>query len=155
MPHSQPTTTPQPTDFTLDTFTLRDAVDDPSILSAIAMYSKIHLSDTNTYSIPRERQSPGDPAPSSDSVLFLRVRAAADYFSPDPALMETVPPVVADIILDPFLANVFPKSLVPTAGYITVIACLAVVLSWFVRKEFQRAVEHTAGQRSPDGKKMQ
>lgn len=39
-------------------------------------------------------------------------------------------PVLVDIILDPFLFNVFPKSLVPTAGYILVVAFVA----WWISK---------------------
>lgn len=42
--------------------------------------------------------------------------------------MENVPPVDVDIILDPYLLSVFPRSLVPTAGYIVVLA----VGSWFL-----------------------
>ncbi|KAI9781663.1 MAG: hypothetical protein M1835_004259 [Candelina submexicana] len=43
-------------------------------------------------------------------------------------LMKNVPPVDVDIILDPYLLNIFPKSLVPTAGYIAILA----IVSWFV-----------------------
>ena len=42
--------------------------------------------------------------------------------------MENVPPVLVDIILDPYLLNVFPKSLLPTAGYILLVA----IASWFI-----------------------
>ena len=38
--------------------------------------------------------------------------------------MECVPPVSADIILDPFIANVLPRSLAPTAIYIVSVALL-------------------------------
>jgi len=56
------------------------------------------------------------------STLFLRVFAAADYFTTNKTLMEQVPPVYVDIILDPFIFNIFPRSLVPTAAYIMLIA---------------------------------
>lgn len=39
--------------------------------------------------------------------------------------MASVPPVMADLILDPFLWNVFPRSLVPTAVYTVIIAVVA------------------------------
>jgi hypothetical protein len=39
-----------------------------------------------------------------------------------------VPPVLVDIILDPYLLNIFPKSLVPTAGYLIILA----FGSWFL-----------------------
>lgn len=45
-------------------------------------------------------------------------------------LMKNVPPVYVDIILDPFLFNIFPQSLVPTAIYIIVLA----IGSWFLSK---------------------
>lgn len=73
----------------------------------------------------------------SDSVLFLRVQATADYFSLDKSLMENVPPVAADLVLDPFLLNVFPRSLVPTAGWIVVVAAVAVAVARWVTGEFR------------------
>lgn len=54
--------------------------------------------------------------------------------------MQTVPPVVSDIILDPFLANVFPRSLVPTACWGLVVVVVAVVVSRWVVKEIGRVV---------------
>lgn len=54
--------------------------------------------------------------------------------------MENVPPVLVDVILDPFLLNVFPKSLVSTACWITVVAGLAIVAARLVAAEFQRVV---------------
>ena len=84
--------------------------------------------------------SSNDPAPVSESALFLRILAAADYYSLDATLMERVPPVAVDIILDPFLGNVFPRSLVPTAIWILVVAAIAVLVGWFVAAYFQQAV---------------
>jgi hypothetical protein len=66
---------------------------------------------------------------SRTSILFLQIFAAAEYFSLNKTLMSDVPPVLVDIILDPYLLNVFPKSLVPTAGYLTALAILGWVLS--------------------------
>lgn len=48
--------------------------------------------------------------------------------------MEHVPPVMADVILDPFLWNVFPRSLVPTAAYTVVIAVIAYFVGGFLAK---------------------
>ena len=42
--------------------------------------------------------------------------------------MQQPEPVDVDIILDPYLANVFPASLLPTAAYILVLA----VGAWFL-----------------------
>jgi len=64
------------------------------------------------------------------SLLLLQIKASADYFTGDKSLMKDPPPVLVDLILDPYLLNVIPRSLVPTAGYIAVIA----VASWFVSR---------------------
>lgn len=52
--------------------------------------------------------------------------------------MQTVPPVLVDIILDPYVLNVLPRSLVPTAAYILVVA----VASWFLSKGAWYIVAH-------------
>ncbi|KAL2821739.1 hypothetical protein BDW59DRAFT_164077 [Aspergillus cavernicola] len=134
----------QPTAFALSTYTLPEILEDRSLFSAISLYSASRLSaiPPQTALTPNRRVSTTntDPAPTADSVLFLRIDAAADYFSLDQALMENVPPVLADIILDPFLGNVFPKSLVPTACWVCVVACLAVVVARWITMEFERAV---------------
>jgi hypothetical protein len=56
------------------------------------------------------------------------LEAAADYFTFNKTLMETVPPVRADVILDPYLLNVLPQSLVPTIAYIVVVG----IVAWYV-----------------------
>lgn len=61
-------------------------------------------------------------------MLFLQIFAAADYFSLNRTLMETVPPVLVDVILDPYMLNIFPRSLLPTALYIVILA----VGAWFL-----------------------
>jgi len=63
-------------------------------------------------------------------MLFLHILAAADYYTMNKTLMANVPPVYVDIILDPFLFNVFPRSLVPTAIYIIVLA----IGTWFLSR---------------------
>ncbi|KAL2868697.1 uncharacterized protein BJX67DRAFT_34056 [Aspergillus lucknowensis] len=135
----------QPTDFTLKTFTLPEVLEDRALLSSISLYSSSRLSSSQpqTALTPNRRVSSvatTDSAPASDSVLFLRIVAAADYFSLDRALMENVPPVLADIILDPFLGNVFPKSLVPTACWVSVVACLAVFVARWIARELERVM---------------
>lgn len=44
--------------------------------------------------------------------------------------MENVPPVFVDIILDPYLFNVLPRSLAPTVAYIILLA----IGSWYLSK---------------------
>jgi hypothetical protein len=72
---------------------------------------------------------PAGPARDREaSVLLLQILAAADYFTTNKTLMDEVPPVFVDIILDPYILNVLPRSLVPTVGYIVVVA----IVSWFI-----------------------
>lgn len=54
--------------------------------------------------------------------------------------MQNVPPVAVDLILDPFVFNVFPRSLVPTAGWIVLVAALALVIGRWAVNEVGRAV---------------
>ncbi|CAF9934556.1 MAG: hypothetical protein HETSPECPRED_009266 [Heterodermia speciosa] len=101
----------QPTSFTLDTYTLSEVFASPELISSLASYSE-------------DRESTSDPPrtaardPRHASVLFLRVIAAADYFTTNKTLMREVSPVNADIILDPFIFNILPRSLLPTGIYL-------------------------------------
>lgn len=63
-----------------------------------------------------------------EPALVLRVRAAADFFSLNQTLMNNPPPVGIDIILDPYILNILPESLLPTAVYITVLT----IGGWFL-----------------------
>ncbi|KAL4952220.1 hypothetical protein BDW69DRAFT_24697 [Aspergillus filifer] len=134
----------QPTSFELKTYTLPCILEDPSLLSAISLYSSRLAvppeGTTDPTSDPKET-----PAPTSDSVLLLRISAAADYFSLDKELMQNVPPVLADVILDPFLMNVFPRSLVPTAGWTVVVAGFAIVVARWIAREFAGVVASVDG----------
>lgn len=48
--------------------------------------------------------------------------------------MEDVPPVFVTVILDPYLLNVLPRSLGPTAVYLIVLAVGSWYLSAYVAK---------------------
>lgn len=58
-------------------------------------------------------------------------------------LMEHVPPVFVDIILDPYVFNIFPKSLVPTAVYIVILAIGSMYLSKYISGWFQSFAQHS------------
>lgn len=64
------------------------------------------------------------------STLFLQIYAAADYYTMNQTIMENVPPVFVDIILDPYIFNILPRSLVPTIAYVILLA----VGSWYVSR---------------------
>ncbi|KAL5333486.1 hypothetical protein BJX70DRAFT_380814 [Aspergillus crustosus] len=141
----------QPTAFDLTTYTLSEILIDTSLRTAITLHASPETS-------PAPTKRP--PAPAADaqlvpeSVLFLRISAAADYFSLNQTLMENVPPVLADIILDPFLANVFPRSLVPTACYIVLVAGVAAVIARWIAAQFSGAIDSLDDQEEiPERKK--
>jgi hypothetical protein len=56
-------------------------------------------------------------------------------------LMGHVPPVFVDIILDPYIFNVFPQSLVPTAAYIVLLAIGSWYLSKYITQWFQNLAQ--------------
>ncbi|PCH04562.1 Hypothetical protein PENO1_026800 [Penicillium occitanis (nom. inval.)] len=144
----------QPTSFDLTTYTLQEVVSSTSLLPSLLNFSDALLAGTlppSTYrpfkvqhqhtSRQRRRRTPlerdQDPlalTSHAESVLFLRIWAAADYYTTNTTLMENVPPVMADVILDPFLWNVFPRSLVPTAVYTVVIAMIAYFVGGYLAK---------------------
>ncbi|KAL4907465.1 hypothetical protein BDW74DRAFT_124733 [Aspergillus multicolor] len=133
----------QPTAFTLSTYTVHELLEDRSLLDTISSYSAA--------AIPSRQGGNSD----AYSALLLRISAAADYFSLDTELMENVPPVLADIILDPFLGNVFPKSLVPTAAWIGVVSCFAVIIARWIAREFASVVNLAGPAERGDEKKVQ
>ncbi|KAJ5676125.1 hypothetical protein N7462_009022 [Penicillium macrosclerotiorum] len=147
----------QPTAFSLQTYSLTAAIANEALLASLSAYSGSRLAALDAAlqanAMPR-RASAGsrDPGPVSDSVLFLRVRAAADYFSLDEALMRAVPPVAVDLVLDPFLWNVFPRSLVPTAGWIVIVGAVAVVVARWVAGEIGRVIEDGRNEREVEEK---
>lgn len=65
--------------------------------------------------------------------------------------MENVPPVMADVILDPFLWNVFPRSLVPTAVYTIVIAVIAYFVGGFLARALSDVVTTAVRKDEVDG----
>ncbi|PHH92875.1 hypothetical protein CDD83_4018 [Cordyceps sp. RAO-2017] len=81
---------------------------------------------------------PGPPARRRDATaparqLLLRIRATADYFADDARLMARPPPVLVDLVLDPFLAGLVPRSLAPTLAYLALVALVAWPLArWLV-----------------------
>ncbi|KAK2766194.1 hypothetical protein FQN54_007710 [Arachnomyces sp. PD_36] len=121
----------QPSSFSLSTFTLPEVFDHPPLMSSLSEFSYNRLADLERQSDPSALiRRPLKSVPEPESILFLQVITAADYFTTEKSLMENPPPVDVDIILDPYLFNVFPRSLVPTAGYILIIALGA----WFVSR---------------------
>ncbi|KAK5743687.1 hypothetical protein LTR17_002594 [Elasticomyces elasticus] len=112
----------QPTNFVLDVFNTTHIFDTPDLIQDLAAYSE---TQQNKQPIKQESTKHHD----QESILFLRVQAAADFFTSNKTLMSSAPPVDVELILDTYLANVFPRSLLPTAVYIVILAGGGWVLS--------------------------
>ena len=119
----------QPTSFWLYTHTMAATFESPELLSALTLYSNARHPTISPGELQeaRSRTQSRNRASFPTTFLFLQIFAAADYFSLNKTLMENVPPVHVDVILDPYLLNVFPQSLLPTAGYILIVA----IIGWF------------------------
>lgn len=151
----------QPTSFDLTTYPLSATIEDASLLSSLSLFSSYRLATLDSRlqanTIPRRASVLGDgtpdAGPTADSVLFLHIQTAADYFSHEQSLMENVPPVTVDLILDPFLLNVFPRSLVPTAGWIGVVTVVAIFVARWVSGEIGRVIEEGRTKEENEDKK--
>lgn len=122
----------QPTSFWLDTHTMQSVFESPELISALTTYSNTRRDNPSPGAVQeaRSRMETRQDATKPSTFLFLQIFAAADYFSLDKALMDNVPPVHVDVILDPYLLNIFPQSLLPTAMYIVIVA----VAGWFASR---------------------
>lgn len=124
----------EPTVFSITTHPVSTVLSDPDLITSLASYSESQRPDPIALEdhfplISSFQSSRSHPSDARDlSALFLHIQAAADYYTMNRTLMETVPPVFVDIILDPYLLNVLPRSLVPTVVYILLLA----VAAWFI-----------------------
>lgn len=105
-------------------------LDTPDLIQSLAGFAEAQSPEYHTFD-----------SSSRDSILFLRLRAAADFFTTNKTLMQTPPPVDTEIILDPYLGNVLPTSLVPTTIYICVVAFCGWLLSGSVWKAISRSTK--------------
>lgn len=129
----------QPTDFWLDTYLVDRVLDTPHLRASLERYSErdqdLQLGDRKQIELADFNEH--------KSVLLLRLQAAASYYSTNRTLMHHPPPVDVDIILDPFILNVFPQSLGPVAIYITLVAIGAYILSGYIYRLLLSAAAET------------
>ncbi|KAI1167249.1 hypothetical protein F5B18DRAFT_481207 [Nemania serpens] len=115
----------QPTVFRLEAHELETVFRTPQLASELSSFASTRQANMkNIVAISSRTSEPGV----EDSVLLLRITAAADFYTPNQTLMRNVPPTFVDIILDPFILNILPRSLLYTVTYIiavTVVSCLA------------------------------
>ncbi|KAI1825350.1 hypothetical protein F4861DRAFT_538035 [Xylaria intraflava] len=114
----------QPTAFRLEAYELDAVFSTPDLTSDLAEYASTLQSNTKDHAISSQALETYRKHP----VMLLRVLAAADFYTTNHTLMENVPPVHVDIIMDPFISNILPRSLIPTVAYIIVVA----IVSWFM-----------------------
>ena len=110
----------QPTDFWLDIFKPQEVVQNSELLHSLDVYTRF------------SERAPNESILTTHNYMLLRVQSAADFYTSNRTLMLDPPLVDVDIILDQYLANIFPSSLVPTAVYIIVLAIGSWFLSGFV-----------------------
>lgn len=133
----------QPTAFRLDVFDLQTVFAQPDLVTSLAEYSATRQSTVQSDGPRMTTENTYPPTPEkTSSMLLLQILTAADYYTMNQTLMKHVPPVHVDIILDPYLLNVVPRSLIPTGIYIIVVAVGAWALSrqvrfWLLRLRLQ------------------
>jgi hypothetical protein len=121
----------QPTEFKLEVYPLPVVFETPELITSLSEYAFSRQESDAVQSTAGKNNVEVDR---EASVLFLRIFTAADYFTLNETLMANVPPVYVDIILDPYLLNIVPRSLVPVIAYITPL----VPLSWFLGHALKR-----------------
>lgn len=67
--------------------------------------------------------------------------------------MRSPPPVPVDLILDPYVMNVFPRSLVPTAGWVVVVAGVAWAVGGVVVRLIRGVAREVERSEEEEGKK--
>lgn len=119
----------QPTEFWLETYKISHVFDTPALIQGLAAFAEQQVQPSADRELRRSQPL--------ESLLFLKVQAAADYFTTNKTLMLRPQPVDIDIILDPYLANIFPASLLPTAIYIVGLAILSFYVSGWIWRTLQ------------------
>ncbi|TGO91102.1 hypothetical protein BPOR_0039g00160 [Botrytis porri] len=123
-----------PTSFHLQTYDLPTVFETSELITSLAQYSETHQPLFNDLSDPtsqiQDSESRHKHKDATSSTLFLQIYAAADYYTMNQTLMENVPPVLIDIILDPYIFNLLPQPLVPTIAYIILLA----IGSWCISR---------------------
>ncbi|KAI9792317.1 MAG: hypothetical protein M1816_002542 [Peltula sp. TS41687] len=140
----------QPTIFSLATYPIQELFDTPALISSLAAYAESRLQQRLAKQEESAKEEELNPkfAPTADpehaggaqnsSRLFLRIAAAAEYYTTTETLMRNVPPVDVDIILDEYILNLLPRSLMPTAAYLLLVALGSYYLSDVIWNWFRR-----------------
>ncbi|CAK7225788.1 hypothetical protein SBRCBS47491_006008 [Sporothrix bragantina] len=114
----------QPTRFSVEVYDFATVATDPELVESLNNFVKRRGFESTSSSF--------SSSPSSTAAL-LHILAAADFVAADRSAMQpgNVPPVLTDIILDPYLFNVLPRSLAPIVAAILVVAGVS---AWLARR---------------------
>ncbi len=137
----------------MDVYELDKVWDTPDLMLSLYNYSSARQAEATEHQTPQvHRRSADDAKERTASLLLLQVHAAADYFSHHAALMRNPPPpVLVDLILDPYLFNVVPESLLLTAGYIVFVAVATFFLAkWIANRMTAIAAADDRGSKKRD-----
>ncbi|KAI9158359.1 hypothetical protein HJFPF1_06353 [Paramyrothecium foliicola] len=125
----------EPTSFTLDVYELNAVWQTPELVQSLATYAYSRMPEPSSNGeLPHSKSALKER---DASVLLVHIQAAADYFTHHKALMLNPPPVLVDLILDPYVLNVVPRSLLPTAGFLVVVG----VVTWFMAQWIVRQLQ--------------
>ncbi|OAA54887.1 hypothetical protein ISF_08158 [Cordyceps fumosorosea ARSEF 2679] len=125
----------EPTAFTMNVYELDTVWDTPDLMLSLADYSSARqpaAAEDQAPQVHRRSSSAANARERRASLLLLQVHAAADYFSHHEELMRDPPPVLVDLILDPYLLNAVPESLVLTAAYVVLVAVATFFLARWI-----------------------
>ncbi len=139
----------QPTSFSLRAFEVNVVFQDPDLLQSLSEYSysrHAKLSSADAELLQQHKATPD----SDTTFVFLRVYAAADYYSLDDSLMVNVPPVAVDIILDRYILDFFPRSLLSTGLYLMLVAVGAWFLSGWISRVCTAPLTRAEARKSPN-----
>ncbi|GJN74225.1 hypothetical protein VFPFJ_07100 [Purpureocillium lilacinum] len=127
----------EPTLFALDSYELDTVWDTPELIQSLAEHAASRQPANESDDKPPSNESGARKA----SVLLVHIRAAADYFVDDVELMKNPPPVLVDLVLDPFVLNLANQSLIPTVGYLIIVG----VVTWFAARWIASRLQSVAG----------
>ncbi|EFY88317.1 hypothetical protein MAC_05658 [Metarhizium acridum CQMa 102] len=125
----------------MEAYTLDTVLENDKLLHSLSAYA------ASRPNIQTTRQSTIIPDSSS---LLVEIHSAADYFTDNAELMTNPPPVLVDLILDPFLFNVLPKSLLPTVGYLSLLG----IVTWFAARWVASSLQSVADLMETPSKKQ-
>ena len=105
----------------MQTYTISDILAEPGLLWT-PVHSAAQLPDNQD-----ELLAPVTAA--QESALFLRIQAAADFYTLNATLLNNPPAVEVDLFLDPYVFNVIPRSLLPIGIYLSFVVIASLFLS--------------------------